>query len=212
MNNKNYSYPKALLFDMDGVLIDSQDAWWKAINVALTFSEYPTISKEEFNKNLWGNEFEQSLTYLGIKANVFTDCKNWSTTYLQNIILNKDAISTLTKLKKHFSLAVITNTQRFITEKVLKQFNLSKFFDEIVCADDVNQGKPSPEIILHACKLLNISTSDAVVIGDTKIDYQAAQKAGCTMIGMKYNNGGQYIDQLSEIPTVLQKMKREKRA
>jgi phosphoglycolate phosphatase len=205
MITKNISYPKAILFDMDGVLIESKDAWWKAINMALTSSNHPNLSKEKFDKHLWGNDFKQSLTYLGIKENVFLDCKDWSLTYLKNVTMKEDVISTLSILQNHFSLAVITNTQRCITKKVLKQFNLTKFFEEIVCADDVTKGKPSPEMILHACKSLGISTADALVIGDTKIDFQAAQKAGCIMIGMNFDNGGQHITRISELLDLIRK-------
>jgi len=203
MISEKNSIPKAILFDMDGVLIESQDAWWRAINVALTSSDHPTITKKEFINHLWGNDFKKSIAYLGITANVFLDCKEWTQTYLDHIILKENAYETLSTLHKKYQLAVITNTQRFITEQVLDHFDLTSFFDEIVCADDVKKGKPYPDIIHRACKLLNIPVDEAVVIGDTKSDFLASKQAGCTMIGMNYENNGLSIKQLSEIPKIL---------
>ena len=199
--------PKAILFDMDGVLIESQDAWWRAINVALSCSHHPTITKKEFVNHLWGNDFKQSISYLKITANVFLDCKEWMQTYLEHILLKEDAHETLSTLHERYQLAVITNTQRFITEQVLHQFDLTHFFDGIVCADDVNKGKPHPDIIYQACKLLDIHTDEAVVIGDTKSDFLASKQAGCAMIGMNYkHNHNPFISQLSEIPKIINQM------
>jgi len=207
MKSMQNSFPKAILFDMDGVLIDSQDAWWKAVNIALKCSNYQTITKEEFINNLWGNDFKKSITYLGIKANVFLDCQEWPSEYLKHVVLMKDAISTLSLLEKRFPLAIITNTQRFITEQVLKQFQLTTFFNAIVCADDVKQGKPAPDIIYQACNQLHIPVSDAIVVGDTKTDFLASKHAGCHMIGMNFENNGHTIHHLSEIPQIINQLK-----
>jgi len=204
--------PKAILFDMDGVLIESQDAWWKAINIALTCSQHPTITKEEFVNHLWGNDFKKSIAYLGITANVFLDCKEWTQTYLDHIILKENAYETLSTLHKKYQLAVITNTQRFITEQVLDQFDLTSLFDEIVCADDVKKGKPHPDIIFHACNLLNIPTDQAIVVGDTNSDFLASKQAGCTMIGMNFKQDhNPFITHLSEIPQIVNQLKRNSR-
>jgi HAD superfamily hydrolase (TIGR01549 family) len=198
--------PKAILFDMDGVLIDSQDAWWKAVNDALSYSHHQTITKQDFIDNLWGNDFEQSLSYLGVNKNVFLVCDTWPKVYLNHVRLMDDAVSTLTSLHHSFKLAVITNTERFITKQVLSEFQLSSFFKEVICADDVKKGKPAPDMIYKACDLLHTKISDVVVIGDTKNDYFACQQAGCHMIGMRFNNGGAMVKQLSDLPVLLNQL------
>jgi len=208
MTNQNNSFPKAILFDMDGVLIESQDAWWRAINVALTRSQYPPITKTDFVNNLWGNDFKKSVSYLGIDPAVFLECKEWTREYLKHVILKKDAISTLSKLQSKYKLAIITNTQRHITQQVLDQFQLKPFFRSIVCADDVKKGKPAPDIILKACEILQVSVSDVIVIGDTKSDLLACQQAGCQMIGMNFKNDGYSIHYLSELPKIISLLNR----
>jgi beta-phosphoglucomutase-like phosphatase (HAD superfamily) len=208
MQTKKNVFPKALLFDMDGVLIDSQNAWWKAINVALSCSNHPTITRKEFINHLWGNDFKKTMTYLDIDAGVFLDCTTWPPIYLKHVILKNDAISTLSTLQKKYQLALITNTQRYITEQVLDQFKLTSFFNAIVCADDVKNGKPAPDIIFHACRLLEVSVSDSVVIGDTQSDYLACKHAGCQMIGMNFENNGQSIQYLSELPHMITQLNR----
>lgn len=204
------SFPKAILFDMDGVLIDSQDAWWKAINVALTRSNNQTITKQEFISNLWGNDFKKTISYLDVKENIFLGHNDWTTEYLKHIILANDAVSTLETLQELYSLGLITNTDRFVTKQVLKRFQLTSFFNVIVCADDVQRGKPSPDIIYHACKSLNVSVSDVIVIGDTRSDFLACQQAGCHMIGINFDDHGHSIKHLSEIPHFISQLKKDR--
>ena len=141
---------------------------------------------------------------------MFLNCKEWTQTYLDHILLKEDAHETLSTLQETYKLAVITNTQRFITEQVLDQFDLTSLFDEIVCADDVKKGKPHPDIIFHACNLLNIPTDQAIVVGDTNSDFLASKQAGCTMIGMNFKQDhNPFITNLSEIPQVINQIEKQ---
>lgn len=206
MTTEKRVFPKAILFDMDGVLIDSQDAWWKAVNDALSCSHHPTITKKEFVDNLWGNDFKKTLSYLGVDKKVFQDCKTWPRTYLNHVNLMNDAVSILSELQETYVLALITNTQRFITSQVLNRFQLTSFFKTVVCADDVENAKPAPDLIYNACDNLAVSVSDVVVVGDTKSDFLACKHAGCIMIGVKFDNGGHIVNNLSELPIELKKI------
>ena len=52
--------PKAIIFDMDGVLIDSYTAWFKRFNLTLKHFNKPQVSKEEFDENIWAMSFNQT--------------------------------------------------------------------------------------------------------------------------------------------------------
>lgn len=94
-----------------------------------------------------------------------------------------DVKDTLQKLKE-YKKGIITNTPRNRAIQVIKNFKLGRYFDTVVTSDDVDRGKPSPDIVLKACKNLGIEPADVVTVGDTGSDVEAGNAAGCTVIGM----------------------------
>lgn len=209
MTEKLAQFPKAILFDMDGVLIDSLKAWWKAINLALDLAHYPQISIKKFTQHIWGNDFQESMKYLEIHEDIFSKNKEWVPIYLNHITLSENTLIILSELYKKYPLGIITNTQHHITDLVLEKFNLQSFFSTIVCADDVKKGKPSPDMILKTCDLLDVSVSEVIAIGDTKKDLLACEKAGCLMIGMNFQTRYE-IKNLREIFFVLKNIQKSR--
>ena len=75
--NKNVKLkPAAILFDMDGVLVDSLDSWWKSLNAALKNNNNKEISREEFIENFWGHELLGNLRKLGLDEKIIVFCNN----------------------------------------------------------------------------------------------------------------------------------------
>ena len=138
--------PNAILFDMDGVLVDSLDSWWESLNNALKAFNHKEITKEEFIKNYWGHDFYDNIKTMGLKQEVGIFCKN---TYGDHVDLvkmypeTKDVLRKLNRYKK----GIITNTPKDCTYKILNKFDIEHYFDTVVTTDDVNRGKPDPEII-----------------------------------------------------------------
>ena len=83
-------------------------------------------------------------------------------------------------------LAVVTNKPTEFTLPLLKRCALASYFDEVVCGDTCAQHKPHPMPLLHACTLLQVKPGQAVMIGDSVNDAQAAQAAGMTMLAVPY--------------------------
>lgn len=92
---------------------------------------------------------------------------------------------------KGIRLACVTNKPREFTLALLERTELAAAFAAIVTGDDTEQKKPHAEPMLHACELLGVSTSDAVVIGDSYNDVVSARAAGCRVIVVEtgYNEG-----------------------
>ena len=173
----------ALLFDMDGVLINSVAAWWHALNEALIHNKYPPITKDEFTKRYWGHDLHDTLALMKVNPKVLDHCNALYETYLDEVVLFPDAKDVLTYFQS-YPKSIITNTPRFLTEKIIRHLSLESFFDAVVTGDDVGKGKPYPDIIYKACNILKVESSNTVLIGDTKSDITAGHAAQCTIIGV----------------------------
>lgn len=176
--------PDAILFDMDGVLVDSLDSWWKSLNYALKNNGKEEISREEFIDKYWGYELQKNLKELGLDEKIGTFCNNIYSEYTDEIKFFSDTKETLKKLSK-YPKAIITNTPRDCAIQILKKYEIKKYFDVIVTSDQIEEGKPSPDMIHKACKKLGVVPKNVVLIGDTKNDVKAGRNAGCKVIGIK---------------------------
>ena len=192
-----YYTPQALLFDLDGVLINSLESWWHALNDAFKQYKYPPITKDTFIKQYWGHDLRDILPTQNMDLGIATFCSKIYHNYLYTITIYDDTIPTLEKLNK-LPKALITNTPSTCTYPILDHFNLTHFFKSIVCSDNVTKAKPDPALIIEACRQLKISPQNTVMIGDTKSDIYAAHAAGCPIIG-KNIQGNSKITTLSEL-------------
>ncbi len=187
----------ALLFDMDGVLVDSVTVWWRALNEALINAHYNSITKEEFIQHYWGHDLHDTLSMIKVNSKIIPHCNALYETYVDQVALFPNVINVLTSLHS-YPKAIITNTPRFLTEKVIRNLMLESFFDVIVTGDDVGKGKPYPDIIYNACDQLQLHPSNTVLIGDTQSDIAAGRAAHCIVIGV--NIEGDYtISSLIEL-------------
>ena len=171
--------PSAILFDMDGVLIDSLDSWWNALNQALKAFNHKEIRKNEFINKYWGHDLRDNLKKMRLDPNIGNFCNTIYSENLDTIKIYNDTKTTLQKLNKYIK-AIITNTPKDCTKQILKKFNIETFFSLIITSDEVQKAKPDPEIIYKACESLHVSPENVLLIGDTKSDIQAGKASGCS--------------------------------
>lgn len=193
--------PNALLFDLDGVIVNSADVWLLSLNSALKYFNHEKITLDLFNEKYWGNDVNITLNLLGLPKKAL---KIINETYIENIDkveIFSDVESTLRYLKK-YKKGVITNTPKEIALYLLKKFDILKYFNVIITSDDVKLGKPDPEVIIEACKILNVKPNETLIIGDTINDIKAGKKLDCEVIGL--NIDADYrVNKLSEILLIL---------
>ncbi len=179
---------KAIIFDIDGVLLDSNNflaeiylKTAKKMNLRI-----PTVHEI---LRLFGKEWDTIIQTLwpGIDTELFkkTYIKLGNT---ENVVVPPvdNAIETTKELKNlGFKLAIVSARPEFYTVEPLKKsgFDL-KLFDAVVSADDTKNHKPHPEPLLHACEKLNIEPKEAVYIGDSLIDYRSARDANLGFIAV----------------------------
>ncbi len=193
---------KAVLFDLDGVILDSFEAWFEVFNHVRRNLKLKQISKEEFRKKIWGGSVSEDVkNYFKNKdvKELEEMYKKLISKYTHKIKLLPNAKNILGKIKKKkIKIGLVTNTFKKPVLDTIKFHKLTNYFDAIVTADDVEKAKPSPEAIIKLCKKLNIMPQEAVLVGDTKNDFKAGRAAGVFVVGLN-THGDLIISKLSDL-------------
>ena len=191
----------AILFDLDGVLVDSFDAWHNTFNCMRKESGRSRIPLKIFRKN-FGGPLEDDIRLFFPDKNARELNRLKDQYFAKNVHLVKlfrNSHNVLSYIKRDgFKIGLISNSTHFIVKSIIKKFNLSKFFDVVMTAEDVEHGKPSPGMVLKACKILKVKPENALLIGDTKNDMIAGERAGCVTVGYKIK-GDYRINSLNHI-------------
>jgi HAD superfamily hydrolase (TIGR01509 family) len=179
---------KAVLFDLDGVLINSYDAWFHLFNDTLEHFGYPRISEPVFRKH-WGQSTKEDITIF-MPGKTIDEVRRYFIDHYQRflpyITCDPDGLPVLHSLRSHgLLLGCVTNSHLEITQTVLRRYALHDCFDVILTADDVACPKPAPDILIAACQHLQIEPKDALFVGDTHIDLEAGSHAGCILVGYR---------------------------
>jgi HAD superfamily hydrolase (TIGR01509 family) len=180
---------KGILFDLDGTIVDSRDAYLEAARIAFETMEQklpePRISLE-IPKRL-----EQNLPISDIvKGNVANFLEMYLKTYYKITKEKTKPIPnihvTLDILSKKAKLALIT--MRFVPKaqvaQELEQFKLAKYFSYIVTALDTHKPKPSPEALIKSVKALDVNICDCAIVGDSVSDVKAGKAAGSMTVAV----------------------------
>ncbi len=173
---------EAFLFDLDGTLIDSLEDIALACNKTLQDLNMPQRQKEEIRKHIGSGAYELFRGLLEDEALIPKAVEIFKDYYAKSPIaytkLFNGTIEVLELLKaKNKKMVVISNKPLELSIIILKALNVDKYFEDIVGPETYKERKPSAVPILKALEKLNISPSQAVVIGDTHADIESAKNA-----------------------------------
>lgn len=209
---------KGIIFDMDGVIIDSEPL-------------YIDYDYKFFN-NLGANiSKEDLLTFVGCPARVIISeiIKKYNITSIpyekilrlhsagyeliltQNhkLTLCEGVIDWLQYFKdNNYPIAIASSTINSKIGIVLERFNLKEFFNVYVGGDEIENGKPNPDIFIKAAQMLNLKPRECMVIEDSTNGVKASKAAGCYTVG--YLNNGENTQDLSKADIVFDKFGKEK--
>ncbi|MDF2677035.1 MAG: hypothetical protein K0Q97_1349 [Bacillota bacterium] len=111
--------------------------------------------------------------------------------FYDEVFLYSNVIETLEYLKnKGIAMGVVTSRLRNSTEEALRNFNIIKYFDVIITADDTKNHKPHKEPLMMALKVLNKNVNETLFVGDSKFDMECAinAKALPVLVGWQSNS------------------------
>ena len=180
---------RLVLFDLDGVLIDSREnmslAWAavdKKYNLNVEFSDYFS--------NI-GRPFKDILEILDIQKNqseIELTFNEISTKFIDKVSIYDGVDNLLFYLSNNnIKTGIITSKETKKTHKMLELIDFK--FDIVQTPNEELNGKPSPDHILFAMNQLNIPSSDVIYIGDMDVDYEAASRAGVDFAFASYGYG-----------------------
>lgn len=181
---------KAIIFDMDGVITDSE---------SLMETVFPELSAElgytmtqkhifdtlgttlEFGKEYFAKEFGKDFPYELLCERFFRRLIDMA--YQGEMKLKSGVIELLDYLKEHrYPIALASSNTKECVMSYMEAFQLNHYFSSILTGDDVEEGKPNPALFLDSAKNLNILPSECMVIEDSLNGLKAAKAAGMTSV------------------------------
>lgn len=179
---------KAVIFDVDGVLIDSFEANLKFYHDLFIKAGYKPLSREKYKKFFHGTlkelikEVTESKDEDEIQR-IWLMGKNRKVPYPNELLGYPDKLeSTVKDLGKKYILAIVTSRISDSFFKFKKLINLRESFGVVVYYGDTEKHKPDPEPLLLALERLNLRPEEAVYVGDTRSDIQAGKAAGMKVV------------------------------
>ena len=183
--------PKAVLFDMDGVLIDARDWHYDALNEALRIFGVE-INRSDHLSRFNGLSTRKKLDMLTSDGLVPSELHEAIQSIKQDRTLRIAAQKCfpivshqvlITRLKVlGIKVGLVTNSIRKSSEFMLEYAGLLKFMDVVVTNEDVLEGKPNPAGYLLAMQKLQVLPSETIVIEDGEYGILAAEAAGASVI------------------------------
>lgn len=200
---------KAVIFDMDGLMIDSERVTFECYQKVLEKMNL-TMSKE-FYKTLLGKTLKTAYQLMFDEYgydfpvdHVIVDVHAMMNNIFENegVPIKPGLIELLTYLKENnYKTMVATSSGRERVNHILDLAHLTSYFDDSICGDEVSKGKPNPEVFLTACRKLGVEPQEALVLEDSEAGIQAAYSGNIPVIcipDMKYPEE-QYVQMTTHI-------------
>ncbi len=196
----------AIIFDMDGVLVDSEpvhDCAWQALfaelnlahNHGIVFADYIGRSDRVLLRDLIARH---QLTH-SIDDLIQRKLHHLLKLLRAHRIEFRELHDLLPALAKHYKLGIATSAPRIAIDVVMEVTGLRPHFQAIVGREDVQHAKPQPEVYLTAAARLGISPADCCAIEDTPVGIEAAKAAGMTVIGLTTSLPAAKLDRADHI-------------
>lgn len=206
---------KAIIFDFDGVILNSEPIHWQACNMVFEKIGF-TIPYDYYLQHYAGVADKEMF------PRIFTEnCLNYTPPEIDDFIVQKvQAFKTVINSSKELkgidglpqflnfanqavpNIAICSGAIRTEIETILAKIEngtLQQYFKHITTSEDVSKGKPSPEGYLKTAVKLNVLPEDCLVIEDTQIGIQAARAANMKVIGITTTNRREVLSEAHAI-------------
>ena len=188
-----YSLPKAVLFDLDGTLLDTAPDLGAALNQVLAAEQRPLVSAEEYTplashgsagllRYAYGDEFEQRRDELR---------SAFLAAYAANIAAHTKPFHGVGELlqqlqQRAIPVAIVTNKPHALTAQLVPCYPEFAHIQVVISGDTLAVAKPNPEPLLHAADLLQVDAANCWYIGDAERDIEAGRRANMFTVLARY--------------------------
>lgn len=176
---------KAILFDLDGTLVDSMWLWY-GIDVEY-LGRFNLSVPSNLQQSIEGMSFTETATYFkerfSINASIDEIKEDWNNMawdkYCHEVPLKDGVFEFIKECHSHnIKLGIASSNSRALIENVLKVHHIIEYFDCIITGCDVPNGKPQPDIYLKAASELNVAPKDCLVFEDIVSGIKSGINAG----------------------------------
>lgn len=190
MNELKSRY-KVVIYDCDGVILDSIESNYVFYNSVMGFLGRPQIDREnsEARRVLHTYSFHAVMEYFFTGDPQREDALRFAKTIryrdlMPYMRMEDGLVSALDQLKGHTSLAICTNRASSM-DMIIEDFGLTGYFEYVMTASQVTHPKPHPEPLLKVLDFFGVKPEEALFIGDGEVDMQSAGSAGVPFISYK---------------------------
>ncbi len=182
---------KVIIFDLDGVLVDTKLIHFKALNLALKKFKIEEIRYEDHVKIFDGLPTLKKLNLIAKKKKIpkknFFKIQKLKQKYTlkllkENVVYNKSTINLIKRLSKKYKLAVATNAVKSTLNICLKNLKIKKYINHTICNEEVKNSKPNPEIYFKIFIKFGIYPEESLILEDSHYGRQAATHSGGNLV------------------------------
>jgi len=216
---------RAILFDFDGVIVDTEPLHWAAMNEVLALHDIPQVAKEYYYENMLGLDdrglFRDSFARAAkplppdlLETLIAEKSERFLTMAGRDNITLPGAAEFISSVAPRHLLAICSGALRREIETILQAAGLLSHFPVIVAADDVQRGKPDPQGYLLAMQQLQdshrlsppLQPADCLVIEDSLPGIEAAKDAGMTCLAVSTSVQGELLLQADAVVASLREV------
>ena len=189
----DFSFPDngydAVIFDCDGTLVDSMSAHFDSWCEALELHGVAGVFKEDVFHAMGGRPTQDIVVELNSEYDLKLDPESVAIAKREAFLKRLDTVTLIDEvaafarsLRGRMPLGIATGGSRRVVEKTLCKLGVSDWFDEVVTAEDVAEGKPSPEVFLKCARMLNVDPARCLALEDAPPGIIAARRAGMQVV------------------------------
>lgn len=182
---------QAVVFDLDGLLVDSEPMWFRARReifqrFGLVWTEEDQTKQMGVSTAMWADYLAQKLQGKLSREEIVNESLRKMASYYQTgeVRIMPGAHEALAYSANLYKLGLASGSPKLLINAALSGANWRHFFSEVISSDEVNHGKPAPDVYLAAMKKMGIAAAETAVVEDSGGGILAGKAAGAKVIAV----------------------------